>query len=41
MIDEADENDKAFISQLVTTQMFYQYIEENCEIRGDDDWTQN
>ena len=37
MVNDADENDKAFMAQFVGTQMFNQYIEENCEIRYSDE----
>lgn len=37
MVNDADQSDKAFMAQFVGTQMFNQYIEENCEISYSDE----
>ena len=41
LIDDAEEGDKAFMTQFVGTQMFNQYIEENCDVKIDDEMFDN
>ena len=37
LVYEAEDGDKAFMTQFVNTQMFNQYIEENCDIKIEDE----
>lgn len=37
MVYNADHQDRAFMDKFVDSQMFYQYVDEHCAVKEDDD----